>query len=152
LGYAAGLSVDALPSLLLAIALSMTYARIPPDVWDRGEMTLAGLLLWMGCLVVLLITGRTILLETLSGLGLMIASLNRSDIPVVARVAKWGTYSLGIYILHVLFLDGLQDIARKVGFSGLWQLDIATFIVTLLACTVVLLLITNNRKVRWLLF
>lgn len=151
LGYTWELSVDTSPSVLLGIAFAMTYVRISPGFFSRKIVVIAGVALWLGCLAFLLMQGRTIFLETLSGLGLMIASLNRSDSPPIARFAKWGKFAFGIYILHILFLEGFQNITPKLGWGPSWQNDVTTFFVTLFCSAVAIFLLNKNARTRKLL-
>lgn len=151
LGYTSELSADVLPSVLLAIAFAMIYARAAPELFCRRIVTVAGVLLWLICLAILLTTGRTILLETLSGFGLFLASLNRSSTPLTARMAGWGKFAFGIYILHVLFLEGFQDIARKIGWPPSPENDVITFLVTLVACAISIFVLNRNAQARKLL-
>lgn len=129
----------------------MTYARSAPELFKKRTVIATGVLLWLGCLALLLVFGRSILLETLSGLGLMIASLYGSTSPSITRIAQWGKFSFGIYILHILFLEGFQDVSRKIGWTSSWQNDVATFVVTLLCCVIAIFLMNKHAQTRKLL-
>jgi len=150
-GYTWELSVDALPSVLGAIAFAMTYARSAPELFNKRLVIAAGVLLWLGCLALLLLLGRNLFLETLSGLGLLVASLHHSTSPLIARIAQWGKFSFGIYILHILFLEGFQDVSRKIGWTPSWQNDVVTFMVTLLCCVIAIFLMNQHAQTRKLL-
>ena len=81
----------------------------------------------------------------------MIASLNRSDSPPIAHFAKWGKFAFGIFILHILFLEGFQNITPKLGWVASWQNDVATFFVTLFCSAVAIFLLNKNARTRKLL-
>jgi len=150
-GYTFELSGDASPSVLLALAFAMIYARTPPEFFSKNIMTIAGVLLWLVGIVLLSMWDRQIFLQTISGLGLMIASLNRSSTPLIERIACWGKFAFAIYLLHVLFLEGFQDILRKIGWPLSWQNDVITFFVTLICCAVAIFFLNKNDRMRKLL-
>lgn len=150
--YTARLSFAALPSVFLGISFTMAYNRLPAELFDRPLLTSLGLLLWIGGMALLFAYGRNNLLETLSGFGLLLASLNHFKTPFILRFARYGGYSLGIYIIHLFFVEGYQDAARLIGWYPAWHLDITVFILTILSCAGVLLFIKKRMKFHWWLF
>jgi surface polysaccharide O-acyltransferase-like enzyme len=54
------------------------------------------------------------------GIGMALLALTQEDSPLDARVGPYGRYTLGIYAIHLLFLDLFKPLGARVG-ADAWQ-------------------------------
>ena len=65
--------------------------------------------------------------RNLAGLGLLLIALYPWNAPVLAPLAAFGRTTYGIYLVHLLFVDPLQLVAKRAHLGRHWWLDIPTF-------------------------
>ena len=56
----------------------------------------------------------------------------RNVVPLLAPVAAFGRTTYGIYLVHLLFVDPLQLLAKRLHFARHWWLDVPTFLLSVL--------------------
>ena len=94
-------------------------------------------------------TGRNVGLENLAGVAALLAAMTASDGAMMRR-GKWGRGAYGIYLGHVLFLEGFFAVesARHIPIT-IW-LKVMEFLGALgLSCGLVWVL-NRSSKTRWL--
>jgi peptidoglycan/LPS O-acetylase OafA/YrhL len=127
--YVARLSWAALPAGLWAVAFAVVYARTGPRHWRSGLVAVAAALLAAGCCVTIWRTGRNAALENAAGLACLVVGLAPWDGRLVRGLAALGTLAYGVYLSHVLFVEGIQAVAARAGVAAgnSWWSDVAVF-------------------------
>lgn len=140
-----------LPSVFLGIALAW------PLAWQSvGRVVLNPLLGVMGAtLTLVMITsqityGYSRIDRTLSGLGWFIAALVAWRGPWVKWAARLGRHGYGIYLSHILFVEGFQAVGHKLGYGISVQFDLLCILAAIIGSTIVAIQLDRNRRLRWL--
>lgn len=112
--YLLGLSYDNLPAVFWAASLALLLPETASlGAFARKHRLILRLALCSG-LAALSVLGRQVPLENLTGL-LALLVFSGLDLAPTAQVQVLGDASLGIYLSHVLFIEGLQDGLRAAG-------------------------------------
>jgi len=129
------------PGICWGIALAAIHPLLPgkftrtPLIALLGGAILIGatIWLWFGSQVPFVDT-RSVpsLPRNLAGLGLLLIALYPWNAPVLAPLAAFGRTTYGIYLVHLLFVDPLQLLARRAHLARHWWLDILTFALSVL--------------------
>ena len=129
------------PALLWGIALAAIHPLLPkmlkgtPLIAVIGLTILisSGIWLWFGSEIPFVDT-RSVpsLPRNLSGLGLLLIALYPAKNPLLNPFAAFGRTTYGIYLVHLLFVDPLQLIARRAHLGRHWWLDIPTFMLSVI--------------------
>lgn len=149
-GYTASLSYDALPAAFWGISGAIICTIFPLNPWYENFLSKTCFSLLAISALLLLIYGRNLLLENLGGVILLLFSITykgRSSV-FVRKVAAVGKYTYGIYLVHILFVEGFQDIAQVAGVRGGISLDLCVFSLSIILSlqTVLFLSRTNLQK------
>jgi len=136
--YFFGLCWDALPSVFGALAVAC-YPKKSAS-WFPFSLILAG-----SCFLGLLLVGESRFLANGCGLALFVACWTK--MPLIApreiplNVAR---YSFGIYLSHIVFVEGFQVIASKVGIPVSLERDAMVFAGSLVASLATAILIEKS--------
>lgn len=150
--YTLGRTLTALPASLAAVALCLALGPTGVDALRTGWVTALGLAAALACpgLTLLVDPGSQHALANAGGLGLFLFSFGRL-LPAVAWVRRLGELAFSIYLAHILFVEGMQDVLSavlKVPVSP--GRDVAVFLFASVCSTLVALLIQRVRGLRWL--
>ena len=155
LGYIAFQSFNALPAVFFGLAFALLYRASGHDVF-RSVATVvvaaAVLLICTVCMVWLAFCGRheIKLLKNLAGLAAMVLAVQTWSHTPVRWVARLGPLTFGAYLVHILFVEGLQDCLRAFGHEVTWPLDIPLFCASLVLSFGAALLLRQWRLTCWL--
>ncbi|WP_353838598.1 acyltransferase family protein [Moorena sp. SIO4E2] len=69
---------------------------------------------------------------------------------VLDKIAAFGKYSYGIYLIHILFVEGLQDIANFFNISGTIVLDLGVFLLSLMLTMQTIFILRKLNLQEWL--
>lgn len=133
--------------------IGLTIAAIFPPIKRFAQNSIVALIsaaVWIGTLVALLIHGRNTLLETFSGLFLLVACL--APISGAKRFDRLGPYAFGIYLCHVLWIEFIQAIGHRAGVHVSPAFDLAVGILaTVLGIALVAVILRSKTASRLLL-
>lgn len=146
-----GVALSALPAVLWGVSLAIVY-RKGPRRWLCGHVTaLTGLIVAAVCMLPRAwYSERVCLLEHLAGLGWILLALAPWRGWGIERLARLGGLSLGIYLAHPMFIEGLQALAMRAGWRTSWGLDLSIFAAALASSTFFSALLARSRWSRWL--
>ncbi len=143
-----------LPSIFFAMSLGTAFPRIPARVWASRSMLAVGIVMLAGGTAIVDTRWQSMLTDNLAGVGAVLIGLVIWPRPlprIIKAMAELGVLAYGIYLVHVLFIEGLQAIAAHFGYSGRWQLDLATFILAVVGSILLSKLIVKSRWLRWMI-
>ncbi|MBC8108720.1 MAG: acyltransferase [Anaerolineae bacterium] len=145
----------ATPAVLWGIALAAVYRRIPPHAWRSPALAVISAIVLIACVPLLRLRWHAHLTENLAGFALLVlglcASMGSCRSPLVRRLAVLAPLAYGIYLSHVMFLEGMQAVAARAGYKQLWWLDLLVFVFTTAAAIVFTAVVSRLRWSRWLL-
>lgn len=125
LGYPVALSYDVFPVACWVVGLMFLCNNFYPAVIRRKIVSIVLCFLLIAGLAVLVISGRWRFLENLLGVNLLLLALNNTLASEWHGFKRLGIWAYGIYLSHVLFVEGMQDIIGK------FDLDVNNFAVCL---------------------
>src|SRR5437667_668269 len=129
------------PGICWGIALAAIYPLLPKKLTATPLIAVIGLFilisatiwLWFGSHVPFVDT-RSVpsLPRNLSGLGLLLIALYPLQSSLLTPLAAFGRTTYGIYLVHLLFVDPLQLLAKRAHLARHWWLDVPTFLLSVL--------------------
>jgi peptidoglycan/LPS O-acetylase OafA/YrhL len=124
------------PALLWGSALAAINPLLPRTLRSTPLSALVGLIILIGSSIWLWFGSEFPYVDTrsvpslprnLSGLGLLLIALYPFKCGLMNPLAAFGRTTYGIYLVHLLFLDSLQLLARRGHLGRRWWLDVPTF-------------------------
>jgi hypothetical protein len=88
--------------------------------------------------------------RTLSGFGWLFVSLADWRGRWVHFLARFGRLAYGVYLSHVLFVEGIQAVAHARGYGSSIGLDLLATLGGIVGGILTALLISRSRYLRWL--
>ncbi|MEQ8836987.1 MAG: acyltransferase, partial [Lacipirellulaceae bacterium] len=151
--YAVELAYQTLPSACWAVAIAL-YA----DRWQwLGKADAAGILgslLFFAGSAWLWQNGRNSLAENLAGCGLLLATLPDTftrGLSVSGSLAKQlGAWSFGIYVVHILFVEGIQDVLHALQIEASPTIDLIIYVLSIIGSVAVTILASQFAGLSWL--
>jgi fucose 4-O-acetylase-like acetyltransferase len=140
----------ALPSAFLGLALAWWLAFDCDEQLFSPALGFIGLLLTIAMLANQVISGYSRIDRTLSGMGWLLAALAGWRGPWVQWMANLGRRSYGIYLAHVLIIEGVQAVAHKRGFGPSVELDAFTMVAAFAVSLAITVAISRSRYTRWI--
>lgn len=124
--YCPRLGFDTLPAGLAGMALAVAWST--PGLW-RPRPSWWYLLVTVACLATIVLLGRTRSgpLENVAGFAALLACLAPSLPAWMVVPTRYAALPYGIYLCHVLFLEGLQDLLRIAGSERVLATDLTVF-------------------------
>jgi peptidoglycan/LPS O-acetylase OafA/YrhL len=139
-----------LPSMLLALGLAWGCASLGREVVVTGLVGLFGAALTVAMVGLQIRYGYSRAERTLSGLGWMLAALAAWRGPWVHWLARAGRHSYGMYLSHVLVIEGVQAVAHRAGLGSSVGLDVATIVCGGLGAWALAAGLGRYRRLAWL--
>ncbi len=96
--------------------------------------------------------GRVPILEAIGGLGLMLVAFTPINNRIVTALGKFGRYSFGIYLIHMVFVNVMKIVALKyfaIGSSNAFDMTVLISAAVLSLATSILL--ARSTRTRWLI-
>lgn len=140
----------ALPSAFLGLSLAWWLVFHCDEQLFSPALGFIGLLLTIAMLANQVISGYSRMDRTLSGMGWLLAALAAWRGAWVQWMARLGRCSYGIYLAHVLVVEGVQAIAHKRGFASSVELDVFTMLAAFAISLVITVTIARSRYTRWI--
>ncbi|MCK4872850.1 MAG: acyltransferase [Phycisphaerales bacterium] len=161
--YAIRLCWDTLPAVLWGIAVSIAYHAVNRRLFQNIFVALIGAVLFVAALTFLYAgshelpvfghwwsEGRSTAAENLAGLGLCLVALQPWSGSLIRFVARFGPLTFGIYLSHILFVEGWQEAAKMLHIEASWMLDAGVFVIAGTCTIATVTLLRTNRYTRWL--
>lgn len=142
------------PAIAWGFALAIVYPLLPDALWQNRALSFFGVAIWVGCAALSVPFGSRFLLpENLAGLGFFILSLARwTDLqPLVVRLAGLGSLAYGVYLSHIMFVEGVQAIAARAGIRQVAWLDVVVFLLSATLAIGFVRAVSGTKLGRWLL-
>lgn len=151
LGYAALNSYESLPSCFAALGLVMISSRDASGV--RAWMLMAGAGMVLVWLVGATVLGhqQNVALTTVAGVGCLAASLGWSTKERMPLISYLGSIAFGIYLVHLLFVESIQQVLPKLGFArDAADAEVFVFTLALAGSVALVALLRVSKWTRWL--
>lgn len=139
-----------LPSVFLGLALAWWMAWQPRKLLINPAIGFAGLLMTTMMIGNQIVSGYSRMDRTLSGFGWLIVALADWRGAWVSILARFGKRAFGMYLSHVLFIEGIQAIAHASGYGISLGLDALSVVGSFIGAAVTTLLIARTPRLRWL--
>lgn len=149
-GYLFIQSWKTLPSVFLGLALAWWMAWQPHKLLINPAIGFAGLLMTIMMIGNQVVSGYSRMDRTLSGLGWLIVALADWRGAWVSILARFGKRAFGMYLSHVLFIEGIQAVAHSRGYGVSVGLDLLSICGGFVGAVVTTLLISRTPRLRWL--
>jgi len=129
------------PGICWGIALAAIYPLLPRRFSTTAWIAVLGLVLLIGATAWLWFGSQIPFVDTrsvpslprnLAGLGLLLIALYPWNSAVLAPLAAFGRTTYGIYLVHLLFVDPLQLLAKRAHLGRHWWLDVPTVLLSIL--------------------
>ena len=129
------------PGICWGIALAAIYPLLPRKFTGTPLIALLGVTILIGSTIWLWFGSQVPFVDTrsvpslprnLAGLGLLLMALYPWNSALLTPLAAFGRSTYGIYLVHLLFVDPLQLLARRAHLGRHWWLDIPTFLLSVL--------------------
>lgn len=142
--------LQALPAALWSGCLTLLYCRGNWRQLIDPTTTCIALAIFLACLSVSLSDDRKIWAECTSGIALLVVACGSSVPRGVRHLEPLAQFAYGIYLSHLLVIKVLEVGYKKLNCTSSWELDVATFMITACASTLLTFLLHRSRYSRWL--
>lgn len=134
-----------LPSAFIGVAFALIYPRIPAAFWRRSLIGVVGALITVGAMGLMWRTPWVPpLWRPVGGFGWLMLALMPWDGPVVRFLSRWGRCVFGIYLVHVVPIEGLQAFAAWCGLVALAWLDIIVLLASVVISSLLSKILTGR--------
>ncbi len=140
----------ATPAVLWGIALAGIYRHIPRPVWRSPTIPIVGVILLLACLAPMVMKWHSHLTENLAGIGLMLIALYDWPTKYSGGLSRFGALAYGIYLSHVMFIEGMQAVAARGGIHQAWWLDLVIFALATIGAILFTKVISRFPLNHWL--
>jgi peptidoglycan/LPS O-acetylase OafA/YrhL len=141
---------DMTPALLWGLAAGVWFKEFPSAVRSRA-VAVAGIVVAVVATALVCRGGRNIALENVAGIGCLAFALGRwQGSSWVDRLARVGVLAYGIYLCHILWVQGGRSIARKLGLAPSAPLDVSVFAASTVLSILMAWGLSRSRATRWL--
>lgn len=148
--YTAHLSYDTLPALFWGISLAIFCSRVGKDWLSHKTTVVVAYIVFVIMEVILSLQARQMLAENLAGTFLLLACFGQCHNRWVLAIATFGSLAYGVYLSHMLFVEGLQDIAQYAGFSEGALNDLIVFALSAVCAILLTIGLKKSRHLNWL--
>jgi len=142
---------DALPAALFGLSMAILW-QLRDRLWlldgGRAATTIAIFaLIFSG--VLLSLYGRNVTLESISGIACFAIGLNVRSGQWESKLSSLGRFSMGIYLVHLLFVKVSESFGNEIHFDPVWILDLGAFAFTLFASCLFVWLLGRYKLTAW---
>jgi peptidoglycan/LPS O-acetylase OafA/YrhL len=136
-----------LPALLWGFALAVIEL---PRGRARKVLAVSGGILFLVSTSLILARGRNGLLENMAGISAMIFCLAPWDSHWIRQLARWGTAAYGIYLAHVLFIEGMFALLAHAKIQTTLAITFAEFTIALVLSAALVWTLNRSKYTQWL--
>ena len=123
---------DRLPAFMWGLTFGLLIRKSPSKVrttWGLAPLYFA---VWAGCLVAMAVTNHQGgALQNIAGIGLLGLALLPWPNGVVGFLGKWSSLSYGVYLNHMIFIEGLGVVFGKLGWEPSFRINCVRFVLAL---------------------
>jgi surface polysaccharide O-acyltransferase-like enzyme len=148
--YTAHLSYDTLPALFWGISLAIFCSRVGTEWLAQKATIVVAYIAFLIMEIILSLQGRQMLAENLAGTLLLLTCFTECHNGWVLAIAAFGTLAYGVYLSHMLFVEGFQDIAQYAGFSEGALNDLIVFALSAVCAILLTICLKKSRYFSWL--
>jgi surface polysaccharide O-acyltransferase-like enzyme len=138
-------ALDALPAALFGAAVFCLIRVFTPAVWLRVAVLVVALL----CISWEFLNGGDSLAPHVAGASLLFFAVTQKNRTWMSPVGNWGHLAFTIYLVHVLFVEGLQAVEERFGGSDSLSADLSIWALALFASAMTAKLMARFRLLRW---
>lgn len=140
-----------LPAVLWALAFAWFMTAGPTLYTVPHSLGVAGLVLTAICCLWQGFVGHVRLIPRgLTGLGTILAALAPWNGTFLSPLAALGKNSYGVYLCHVLILETLRTVTKKLNIGVSPASDIGLFIATFVLSLIFVQILSKSSKTAWL--
>lgn len=140
----------ALPSVFWGLALSLCHRRGGWRSIANPVCSVVAALATGFILVEIRYVERSLLLENLAGMGILMVALTDRRILGTHWLEEFSPLAFGIYLSHLLVLEIVEAIAFKLAWDVMPKLDIMIFLITAVVSTLATFVLAKSPRLRWL--
>jgi surface polysaccharide O-acyltransferase-like enzyme len=137
---------DALPSIFFGAVVFLVLGLIAPGKYLRWTVLFGGVL----CLAFELFYAEHPLTPHLAGAGFLFVAITQPDRDWMKAVQPWAELAFIIYLIHVVFVEGLQTVADRFGGVASLPADISVWALSCAASAITAKFIQSSRHLQWL--
>jgi len=137
------------PAVFWGVAFAIVYQGLPRKVTSSPWLAILGLTITTASIGVMWMTSLHPIGRNLAGMGWLMLALLPLQLSSVKWLAPIGRNSFGIYLVHPLFIEGLQWAARSAGQAPRWWLDVLTVLAAFLGSYLLTRLMRSSRWTAW---
>lgn len=150
LPYTPRLAFDALPATCLGLALAIVCSIFNRDWLSRPVTSVAALAAFIALQATLAVTGRHIVTENLAGVALLLACFAAWKWTWMNVLPTLGAMAYGVYLSHLLFIQGLQDVYASLSIPVSPVADITVFAMSVIGAFALTAALQRSPLTRWL--
>lgn len=147
--YCLWLAMDTLPSMFWTWALLIELQRRRQTLGPNVLRATFTVVIWIGCLVSLVWLDRHRGMENVAGFAAFIFAMS-IHWQAPRYLVQLGTMAYGIYLVHILFLEGFQDIAAMAQVPDSLMSDLMTIIVATVCSIAFCAIVSRLPGCQWL--
>lgn len=147
--YGLLLAMDAIPAMFWTWALMFELRRRKQHLCPHALRAIISAVLGLGYLIALWFCDRHRGMENASGFAALVCALSLS-IQAPRWLLQFGSMAYGIYLVHILFLEGFQDICTMVNLPTSLTMDLVTFVISTVCSIVFCMIVSHLPGCRWL--
>lgn len=125
---------NALPAAVWGACFAIVFQRYP-RLRRSTTVALLGLCLLIASQGYVRWTGRSSLFENLAGVGCLMLAMAPWSGNALRRIGALGGLSFGVYLAHMLFVEGFQSVGHAVGIPVSVPFDLVVFALSILGST-----------------
>lgn len=150
LTYTARLSYHTLPALFWGITLSIVCSRLGKE-WLSSSLTVAiAFAVFLGLEIALVMGDRNQSIQNMAGFFLLLSCFAGNSFSWVSAVASVGSLAYGVYLSHILFIEGFQDLAEFASFPTNAVNDLVVFLLSAVCSLALTMYMHKSSRLRWL--
>lgn len=136
-----------MPTLMwgAALALRLFGRSLTDKPILSKELGLSGIFGVASSTIYLLVYGRDILIENIAGFSALLFVLGINDVKALRGIAPLGSLAFGIYLCHLLWVEGLQDVFPILSIKDNLLSNVLIFLMSTIASIIMAKLINITR-------
>jgi hypothetical protein len=137
---------DALPSVFFGAVVFLVLGLVTPGKYLRWAVLFGGIL----CLAFEFFCAEHPLTPHLAGASFLFVAITQPDRHWMKAVQPWAGVAFSIYLIHVVFVEGLQPVADHFGGVASLPADISVWALSCAASAIAAKFIQSSRHLQWL--
>jgi surface polysaccharide O-acyltransferase-like enzyme len=143
--YFADHALDTLPSVFFGAAAFCLGPLMTSPLWVRVSLLASTLL----CVLWEFFNGGSMVGPHIAGASLLLMSITQPNRRWMPPVAQWANLAFVVYLVHVVFVEGLDVIEQRFGGVDSLSADVSVWALALVASALTAKLLSRVRSFRW---